>query len=214
MLVDTLVLGQFETNCYILRSGSDSADCVIIDAGLDEAALLSFLSDHRLNPSSLLLTHGHIDHIAAVEAVRSRYAGIKVCIHRLDAALLSDVDGNLSLMTGRGFTARPAEVSLEDGDIIDEAGIELKVLHTPGHTPGGICLYAKDDGIVFVGDTLFADSVGRTDFASGNFPQLVKSIAEKLLVLPDETVVYPGHGPRTTIGREKKYNPFLRRQGK
>jgi len=209
MLVDTLTLGQFETNCYILRSGSASTDCAIIDAGLDEAVLLDFLSDRRLNPSALLLTHGHIDHIAAVEALRNRYPRIKVCIHRLDAELLSDSDGNLSFMTGHAFTARPAEVHLEEADIIDEAGIEFKVLHTPGHTPGGISLYAKDDGVVFVGDTLFADSVGRTDFVNGSMSQLVKSIRQKLFTLPDETVVYPGHGPQTTIAREKKYNPFL-----
>jgi len=214
MLIDTLILGQFETNCYILRSGSASADCAIIDAGLDEAALLDFLSDHRLNPSALLLTHGHIDHIAAVEVLRSRYPGLKVCIHPLDAELLSDSDGNLSSMTGHAFTARPPEVHLEEADIIDEAGIEFKVLHTPGHTPGGICLYAARHGVVFVGDTLFADSVGRTDFVNGNMSQLVKSITEKLFTLPDETVVYPGHGPRTTIAREKKYNPFLRQPGK
>ena len=98
---------------------------------------------------------------------------------------------------------------MEEGEIIEQAGIKLEILHTPGHTPGGICLYSKEEGIIFVGDTLFADSVGRTDFPGGSMPQLIKGIKEKLCVLPDNTVVYPGHGPKTTIGQEKASNPYL-----
>jgi glyoxylase-like metal-dependent hydrolase (beta-lactamase superfamily II) len=144
-----------------------------------------------------------------VDALRRHFAGIRVYIHKLDSELLSDAVGNLSFMTGLSMTADPADVALEEGDVIDQAGIKLKVVHTPGHTPGGICLYEKDDGVVFVGDTLFAGSVGRTDFPTGNMRQLIQSIKDKLLILPAETKVYPGHGPATTIAAEKADNPFL-----
>jgi len=112
-------------------------------------------------------------------------------------------------LAGLSFTTEPADVLLRDGDTVDEAGIHLKVLHTPGHTPGGICLYAESDGVAFVGDTLFADSVGRTDFPGGDMNQLIEGIRTKLFTLPDKTVVHPGHGMRTTIGREKRSNPYV-----
>ena len=113
-------------------------------------------------------------------------------------------------MAGMSFSTNPADLFLEEADVIEQAGIKLEVFHTPGHTPGGVCLYSKDEGIVFVGDTLFADSDGRTDFLGGSMSQLIKSIKEKLCVLPDETVVYPGHGPITTIAQEKAHNQYLR----
>jgi len=116
---------------------------------------------------------------------------------------------NLSVMAGGSFTAGKTEYLIDEGDIIDKAGIQLRVFHTPGHTPGGICLYCEKDNIIFVGDTLFAGSVGRTDFPGGNTKKLIQSIRQKLLTLPDDTIVYPGHGPETTIGREKTDNPFL-----
>jgi glyoxylase-like metal-dependent hydrolase (beta-lactamase superfamily II) len=112
-------------------------------------------------------------------------------------------------MAGSSFTAGKADRLIDEGDTIDKAGIRLRVIHTPGHTPGGICLYSEKDGVIFVGDTLFAGSIGRTDFPNGDMRQLIEGIKHKLLVLPDDTVVYPGHGPETTIGREKTDNPFL-----
>jgi glyoxylase-like metal-dependent hydrolase (beta-lactamase superfamily II) len=123
--------------------------------------------------------------------------------------MLTGEKDNLSAMAGVPFSSEPTDFSLEEGDVIEQANIKLDVLHTPGHTPGGICLYSKTDGIVFVGDTLFADSVGRTDMPGGNATQLLKSIKQKLCTLPDETIVYPGHGPQTTIAQEKENNPFL-----
>jgi len=202
-------LGEFETNCYVVRTDGSTADCLLIDTGLDVTGLLDFLRRNKLNPAALILTHGHIDHIAGVDELRRRFPDIKIYIHKLDAELLSDAVGNLSFMTGLSMTADPADVGLEEGDVIDQAGIKLKVVHTPGHTPGGICLYAKQDGVIFVGDTLFAGSVGRTDFPTGNTRQLIQSIKDKLLILPAETKVYPGHGPETTIAAEKSNNPFL-----
>jgi glyoxylase-like metal-dependent hydrolase (beta-lactamase superfamily II) len=124
--------------------------------------------------------------------------------------MLTGEQPNLSEMTGRTFRTRAADFYVQQGSLIDAAGIKLQVLHTPGHTPGGISLYSKDDGVVFTGDALFAGSVGRTDFPGGNMNELVAGIKERLFTLPDETVVYPGHGPATTIGQEKAHNPFVR----
>jgi glyoxylase-like metal-dependent hydrolase (beta-lactamase superfamily II) len=210
MKIDRLILGAFETNCYVVRQDESARACAIIDPGLDPDELLDFLSQHQLQPVAVLITHGHIDHIAGVAALRARYPQVKLYIHKLDAPMLTNAQANLSVLTGDTFTAPAADVLLEDGDTVEEAGVRLKVLHTPGHTPGGICLYAEPEGVLFAGDTLFADSVGRTDFPGGSMDQLLMSIQRKLLVLPDTTAVYPGHGMRTTLAREKRANPFLR----
>jgi len=209
MKIDHLILGAYETNSYIVRQSETAGDCLIIDTGLDAGNLPGFLTEHGLNPVALVFTHGHVDHIGGATAVRSRFPDMKIYIHNLDAEMLSEPKANLSGMTGMPFRTEPEDVSLTEQDVVKQAEIELLVLHTPGHTPGGICLYSKKDGVAFVGDTLFADSVGRTDFPGGSMPQLLSSIKEKLFALPDETKVYPGHGPATTIGHEKAHNPFL-----
>jgi glyoxylase-like metal-dependent hydrolase (beta-lactamase superfamily II) len=209
MKIDRLVLGEFETNCYVVRSSDKASECLIIDTGLDVQPLLEFLDDNKLSPIAVILTHGHIDHIAGVDILRDKFPSIAVYIHKLDAELLTDSVGNLSFMTGSAFSTGSANHLVDEPDEIEEAGIKLRVIHTPGHTLGGICLYDEREGIVFVGDTLFADSVGRTDFPGGDIRQLIEGIKQKLFTLPDETVVYPGHGNRTTIGREKANNPFL-----
>ena len=209
MKIDRLILGAYETNSYVLRESETAADCLVIDTGLDIGGLIDFLQEQELNPVAIVLTHGHADHIGGVAALRSRFGDIKVHIHKLDAEMLTEPQANLSAMTGAPFTTEPEDFSLQEQSVIDLAGIELLVLHTPGHTPGGICLYSKEDGVAFVGDTLFADSVGRTDFPGGSTSQLTSSIKERLFTLPDETKVYPGHGPATTIGHEKAHNPFL-----
>jgi len=209
MKIDSLILGAYETNSYVLRESETAADCLVVDTGLDVGGLIDFLQEQELNPVAIVLTHGHADHIGGVAALRSRFGDIKVHIHKLDAKMLTEPQANLSAMTGAPFTTEPEDFSLQEQSVIDLAGIELLVLHTPGHTPGGICLYSKEDGVAFVGDTLFADSVGRTDFPGGSTSQLTSSIKERLFTLPDETKVYPGHGPATTIGHEKAHNPFL-----
>jgi hydroxyacylglutathione hydrolase len=210
MKIDRLVLGAYQTNCYILRAGEAAKDCLIIDTGLEAGELIDFLEVHKLNPVAVVLTHGHIDHIIGLAALRSRFPDIKVYIHKLDAEMLTGEKNNLSAMAGISFSSKPADFSLEEGNVIEQANIKLDVIHTPGHTPGGICLYSKADDIAFVGDTLFANSVGRTDIPGGSTTQLIKSIKEKLCNLPDETVAYPGHGPATTIAQEKANNPFLK----
>jgi len=209
MNTSRLVLGPYETNCYIVRADNTSGDCLLIDTGLDFGELLEFIERNALNPTAAILTHGHADHIAAIDVLRRQYPRMSVYIHSLDAQMLTQTDLNLSALAGMPFTTRAADRLIEDGELIRQAGIELTVLHTPGHTPGGVCLYAKAEAVLFTGDTLFADSVGRTDFPNGSMEQLIKTIKEKILPLPDETVVYPGHGPKTTLGREKKHNQYL-----
>ena len=209
MKIDCLILGAYETNCYVLRNNDAAKDCLIIDPGLEAEELIELLDEQQLNPVAVVLTHGHIDHIAGIAAMRSRFPEINIYIHNLDAGMLTEPGKNLSAMTGAAFTTEPEDVSLQEGEIIDPAGVKLLVLHTPGHTPGGISLYSKEDGIAFVGDTLFAGSIGRTDFPGGSMSQLLAGVREKLFTLPEETKVYPGHGPATTIAAEKAHNPFF-----
>lgn len=209
MKIDRLILGSFETNCYVLRESEAAEDCLIVDTGLEAEELVDFLTQNKLNPVAVVLTHGHADHIVGVAALRKSFAEVKVYIHKLDEGMLTGAQSNLSELAGIRFSTEPADFLIQEGDIIEQAGIKLQVLNTPGHTPGGVSLYSKDEGVVFAGDTLFAESVGRTDFPGGTMTVLVKSIREKLFTLPDETVVYPGHGPTTKIAHEKAHNPFL-----
>jgi len=209
MKIDRLILGAYETNCYVLRNSDADNDCLVIDPGLDAGALIDFLKEQKLNPVAVILTHGHIDHIAGLAALRSQFPDIKVYIHKLDAEMLTEPQMNLSVMSGAGFSTEPEDVALEQDSVIEQAGVKLLVLHTPGHTPGGISLYSKDHSTAFVGDTIFAGSIGRTDFPGGSMSQLLDSVKEKLFTLPDETKLYPGHGPATTVAIEKAQNPFF-----
>jgi len=203
MEVDCLVAGLYETNCYVLRESSQSKQ---FDAG----SLPEFVKAKGFEPVAVVLTHAHADHIGGVSGLRSNWPDLRIYIHKLDAEMLENPQINLSLLIGSNIITGPADCIVTEGKVIEEAGMKFEVLHTPGHTPGGMCLYVRDEGIIFSGDTLFADSVGRCDFPGGDSEQLVKSIKGKLLILPDETVVYPGHGPKTTIKKEKLYNQFLK----
>jgi len=205
MQIDHLILGGFETNCYILRSSADTAQCLIIDT---ELGLVDFLKANKLQPDAIILTHGHLDHICGIPPLRAEYPEIKVCIHKLDIDMLNGTRPASPFMTSTGVDFGPAEI-LEDQEELRFAGITLRILHTPGHTPGGICLYSQVDGVVFTGDSLFAGSIGRTDFPGGDYKQLIEAIKEKLLVLPAQTIVCPGHGPQTTIAAQKAANPYL-----
>jgi len=210
MNIHNLVLGEFETNSYVLTADDSSKDCVIIDAGLDAGELVDYIKQQNLNPVAVILTHGHADHIVGLRQLRRSFPEIEVVISQTDSTMLTDSVGNLSSMLGRPFTTDPAQVIIGKEQKLSYALIDFDVIFTPGHTPGGISLHCQKDGVVFVGDTLFAGSVGRTDFPGGDAAQLVKSIKEKLLCLDGTTRAYPGHGPMTTISLEKNSNPFLR----
>jgi hydroxyacylglutathione hydrolase len=213
MQIDKLVLGAYENNCYIIRKDKNAADCLIIDTGLDSEPLIDFLNREKLNPLFLILTHGHADHIAGAEELRRNFKNIKICIHKGDANMLSDTAGNFSSFAGVEITAEPADIIFDKEGPVEFANLKFELIHTPGHTPGGICLYNENNKVLFSGDALFAGSIGRTDFAGFDaqkcFQRLVDNIKTKLLILPDETTVLPGHGGRTSIGREKRTNPFL-----
>lgn len=209
MLIATFVLGDFQANCYCVQADAKAKDCILIDPGQHPFPMIQHLQHKHLNPAAIILTHGHIDHIGGVELVREQWPDTQVYIHTADAAMLTDPDENLSMVAGTVFQARPAEKILAGETRIEIAGLQFEVLHTPGHTPGGVCLYNAPEGILFSGDTLFAGSVGRSDFPGGDAEQLIQGIKTKLLILPDTTRVYPGHGPATTVRNEKRHNPFL-----
>lgn len=211
MVIDTFILGDFQTNCFCIRADEKAQNCGIIDPGLRPGTLLQFLQDHDLIPDLIVCTHGHVDHIAGIEAVREYRPAVQVAVHKEDADMLTDPLLNLSLMAGTMVQTRPADIFYDIETTVDIAGITFHLFNTPGHTPGGICLYSAQEGLAFVGDTLFAGGIGRSDFEGGNHSLLMQNITEKLLTLPDNTRIYPGHGPATTIGREKQFNPFLPR---
>ena len=213
MHIDKLILGAYETNSYVLRSNAAAEDVLIIDTGLTPLPLINFLKQNELNPVALILTHGHADHIAGVTPLRQNFSDIKVAIHPCDAPMLVSAGKNLSNLAGVNIETDPAEVIIKTEEPLEFAGLTLNVLLTPGHTPGGICLYSQPGSVVFTGDTLFAGSIGRTDFPGYDvekcFTQLVGNINAKLTALPQDTKVLPGHGPETTIKNEKKHNPYL-----
>ena len=205
MILETLTVGQLEVNCYLIGC-AETGEGAVVDPGGDAEDILQAIKKLGIKPKYIICTHGHADHIAAVDEIK-KATGAKVLIHSADAEMLTDPQKNLSVFMGDNISLQPADKLLAEGDIIELGTVKLEVLHVPGHTVGGICL--KTDQTVFSGDTLFAGSVGRSDFPGGNHSQLIKGIKEKLLSLPDETRVYPGHGPDTLIGQEKRHNPFL-----
>ncbi len=205
MKVLTLKTGYMAANAYIVYT-ENKPEAVIIDPGDDIELIMDLIKEHELKLEKILLTHGHFDHIGAVKDLKER-TGAQVAIHKQEADFLTDPNKNLSYIINRQIVQDPADIFLEDGDLIRVADMEFKVLHTPGHTEGGVCY--KLGKVLFTGDTLFEGSVGRTDLSGGSYEQLMCSIREKLLVLDDDHLVYPGHGRQTTIGRERRENPFL-----
>lgn len=202
-VIERLVVGPLETNCYILKSGEE---VVIVDPGGDSQVILEKISALGGTVKMVINTHGHIDHIAGnKEVVES--TGAKVLIHRLDVTRMNTPEGNLSVLMGTMTKASEADKLLEDGDEVVVGEERLKVVHTPGHTPGSICLLAKD--YAFTGDTLFVDSIGRCDLPGGSERHLRLSLNRLESLLRREMMLYPGHGPTGSFGRALLVNPFL-----
>ena len=205
MEIIQLDVGNLGTNCYIIYC-KKTREAAIIDPGGNGSTILATIRRENVKPICIINTHGHADHIGANAEIKEA-TGVPVYIHSEDTVMLTNASKNLSGFIGSGFTCPPADKELKDGDIITVGTIKLLVIHTPGHTLGGICL--QTEGALFSGDTLFAESIGRTDFPGGSYRQLLTSIKERLMTLDDEVKVYPGHGPETTIGWERKMNPFI-----
>jgi glyoxylase-like metal-dependent hydrolase (beta-lactamase superfamily II) len=201
MILKTIVVGPNQTNCYILGSKA-SKEAVIIDPGADADLIKRTLSAAGLTEKYIINTHGHADHIASNKDFK-----VPILIHKADSAFLKSPYKNLSVFFGHFITSPAAEHFLVDGEKISVGGMILEIMYTPGHTPGGISI--KTGKIVFTGDTLFAGGVGRTDLPGSSEKDLLDSIRNKLMVLDDSFVVYPGHGPASTIGEERRTNPYL-----
>jgi len=198
-------VGPMDSNCYIIGC-EETKEAAVVDPGAEGKRILKKVEAQGLSVKYIILTHGHADHIGALAEVREA-TGASVLIHAEEANMLTSAKLNLSAFVGPKLDTKPAEQLLQDGDIVHVGRLELKVIHTPGHTGGGISLECGPH--LITGDTLFAGSVGRSDFPGGNHSQLIASIKNKLLVYPPETRVFPGHGPESTIAEEKRYNPFL-----
>jgi len=207
--IRTIVSMPFAENTYLLGR-PERNDAVIVDPGFEPNAILAELRDSELKPVAILNTHGHVDHIAGNAALKKAFPELPIIIGEGDAIMLTDAEANLSAPYGVPVTSPPADRTVREGDRLDLAGLDMEVFEIPGHSPGHVVFVLPDDPpVVIGGDVLFRGSVGRTDLPGGSFEQLRHGIWQKLWPLPSETVVYPGHGPVTKIGYEKKTNPFV-----
>ena len=206
MIIKKLEVGPIMANCFILGCES-TKEAVVIEPGDDSDRILMELAKSELNVKYLINTHGHFDHVGANKRMKE-VTGAKLAIHPEDEPMFKELSHSASMFGLTAQNSPPADILLKHGDEISFGEINLKVIHTPGHSKGGICLYTK--GHLFSGDTLFAGSIGRTDLPGGDYDTLISSIRNNLLSLDDKTIVYTGHGPETTLGDEKRSNPFLR----
>ncbi len=207
LIIEQLVVGPLQTNCYIVGD-EDTQEAIVIDPGGDADAILEAVQNLKLDVQWVVNTHGHVDHVMANGEIMEA-TGAPLAIHPDDASMLSNPLRGFAIFLGKLRPSPAATVLLEEGEQVQVGSIILEVLHTPGHSPGSISLWCATEGVLFSGDVLFNMGIGRTDFPGGSSRVLLLSIREKLFTLPDDTVVYPGHGPRTTIGFERMHNPFL-----
>ncbi len=207
--IQTIVSMPFQENTYVVwRPGRD--DALVIDPGLEPHLILDFLRQQNLTPAAILNTHGHADHIAGNETLKGAFPQAPLLIGANEAALLADAEANLSAPFGMPIVSPPADRLVREGEVIEAAGIPLEVLEVPGHSPGHVVFVYRDSPcLVFGGDVLFRGGIGRYDFPNSNGPLLFRGIREKMFRLPPDAVVYPGHGPVTTIGHEQRSNPFV-----
>ncbi|MGO9113646.1 MAG: MBL fold metallo-hydrolase [Thermoguttaceae bacterium] len=206
-----VVSAPFDENSYVIcQKGHD--DCVVIDPGFGPEEILALLDEKKIAPAAILNTHGHSDHIAGNAALKERWPDCPLIIGHGDAAKLTDAQLNLSARYGRAITSPPADRTVRAGDQVSAAGFKLEVREIPGHSVGHVIYIWKENtpNLAFVGDIIFLGSVGRSDFFDGDFDQLAAGIRAKIFTLPDDTVLLPGHGPATTVGREKTENPYVR----
>ncbi|UCD93458.1 MAG: MBL fold metallo-hydrolase [Candidatus Zixiibacteriota bacterium] len=204
MIIERVVVSPFETNCYL--AGTEGGAGVIIDPGDEDELILERLDRLDFAPKAILLTHGHADHIAAVKPIKAKL-NIPLYIGRGDEEMLSSTSANISAFFGFEITCPAADHVVNDGDILSFGSLKFTVIATPGHSRGGICFFAEK--YLFCGDTLFFGSVGRTELPGGDYQLLLDSIEKNILTLPEDVICYPGHGPATTVGEEKRGNPFL-----
>jgi glyoxylase-like metal-dependent hydrolase (beta-lactamase superfamily II) len=207
--IHTIVSQPFAENTYVAWLPGRT-DALVVDPGMDPDAILTLLREQGLTPAAILNTHGHGDHIAGNADLKAAFPDAPLVIGADEAFLLGDADANVSALFGLPITSPPADRLVHEGDVLDYAGIRLEVLEVPGHSPGHVAyLYRGQPLLVFGGDILFRGSIGRYDFPNSNGQLLFQGIRDKLFTLPADTVVYPGHGPVTTIGREKRSNPYV-----
>lgn len=208
MQIKTIVVGPIETNCYIL-SDPQSKEAVIIDAGDDADEILYYVAQQGLTVKYLLNTHGHYDHTQANDEIREK-TGAPLAIHSDDTDILMVPEKVSSRLFIKANGCKAPDILLHNNDIISFGSYQLKVIYTPGHTKGGCCFYEASEKVCFTGDTLFRNEVGRTDLYGGNYPALINSIRVRLEKLPDDVVVYPGHGEESTMGWERKHNRYMK----
>jgi glyoxylase-like metal-dependent hydrolase (beta-lactamase superfamily II) len=209
LIVHAIESAPFAENSYVAHR-SDRSDAVVVDPGFQPELIVNYLAERTLTLAAILNTHGHVDHIAGNAAMKAAFPNAPLVIGAGDAAMLTDAWLNMSATFGLPVTSPPADETVRDGMVYAAGGFEFEVLEIPGHSPGHVVFICRDERtIVFGGDVLFAGSIGRTDFPGGDLNQLLSGIRGKLWPLPDDTVVYAGHGPATTIGQEKRSNPFL-----
>jgi hydroxyacylglutathione hydrolase len=205
LIIKELVVGPLMSNCFIVGC-EKTGEAVVIDPGGDAGRILSLLAASKLTVKYILNTHGHFDHVSGNRQLKDA-TGADILIHPLDAPMLTRLSSNAAFFGISVENSPPCDRTIEEGETVSFGEVRLNVIHTPGHTPGGVSFYSN--GIVFVGDTLFAGSIGRTDFPGGDYDTLIFSIEKKLFPLGDDVRVLNGHGPETTIGNEKRFNPFV-----